>query len=453
MVSSMFDKILIANRGEIALRIIRACKEMNIATVAVHSDADTESLHVKFADEAVCIGSHLPGDSYLNFKRILAAAEITNADAIHPGYGFLAENAEFAEMCGANDLVWIGPSPQLINELGNKSLAKEMMTRAGLPVIPGTSGVVETEENALRTADDIGYPVMIKAASGGGGKGMRIATDPQSLSNGLLMARAEAESSFGDPSVYLEKYLSNPRHIEVQLVGDTAGNVIHLGERDCSVQRRHQTLLEESPCATLDPALRAKILAAAVRGAKSLNYYSTGTMEFLVEGGEFYFMEMNTRIQVEHPVSELVTGRDLIKEQISVAAGNPLSFGQDDVVFTGHAIECRINAEDPAQGFLPSPGTVSFFHLPGGMGVRVDSHVYEGYKISPFYDSMIAKIICHGLNRSEAIVRMNRALEECVVEGVKTTLDFHRAILADERFLRGDFSTRFLEEFTFVAEK
>lgn len=448
----MFEKILIANRGEIALRIIRACKELNIATVAVHSDADVESMHVKFADEAVCIGSHLPGDSYLNSKRILAAAEITNADAIHPGYGFLAENAEFAEMCEANDIIWIGPSAQLINDMGNKSLAKSMMARAGLPVIPGTSGSVDTEEDALRTAGEIGYPVMIKAASGGGGKGMRIATDEKSLANGLLIARAEAESSFGDPSVYLEKYLANPRHIEVQLVGDTSGTVIHLGERDCSVQRRHQKLLEESPCAMLDPALREKILAAAVMGASSLNYFSTGTMEFLVEGGEFYFMEMNTRIQVEHPVSELVTGRDLIKEQISVAAGNPLSFGQDEVVFTGHAIECRINAEDPSQDFMPSPGTVSFFHLPGGMGVRVDSHVYRGYKISPFYDSMIAKIICHGLDRTEAMMRMNRALEECVVEGVETTLEFHRAILADDRFIRGDFSTRFLENFSFSPE-
>ncbi|MBI4720996.1 MAG: acetyl-CoA carboxylase biotin carboxylase subunit [Chitinivibrionia bacterium] len=449
----MFDKMLIANRGEIALRIIRACKELGISTVAVHSDADTESLHVKFADEAVCIGPPLPVESYLNYKRILAAAEITGADAIHPGYGFLAENAEFAEMCETNDIVWIGPSPRLINEMGNKSLAKTMMAQAGLPVIPGTDGPVTTEEEALRAAEEIGYPLMIKAAAGGGGKGMRIARDPTSLTNGLLIARAEAESSFGDPSLYLERFLSNPKHIEIQLLGDTSGNVVHLGERDCSIQRRHQKLIEESPCALLDPRLRQAILDAAVRGAGALGYHSVGTMEFLVEEDGFYFMEMNTRIQVEHPVSEMVTGRDLVKEQISIAAGNPLSFTQEDVVFSGHAIECRVNAEDPAQSFRPCPGVISFFHLPGGMGVRVDSHVYQGYTISPFYDSMIAKVICHGLDRAEAISRMNRALEECVIEGVENTLAFHRSILANPRFLKGDFSTRYLEEFVWTAEK
>jgi acetyl-CoA carboxylase biotin carboxylase subunit len=453
MVSAMFEKILIANRGEIALRIIRACKELGVSTVAVHSDVDTESLHVKFADEAVCIGPPIPGESYLNYKRILAAAEITGADAIHPGYGFLAENAEFAEMCEANDIAWIGPSPRLINEMGNKSLAKTMMARAGLPVIPGTDGPVLAEDDALRAAEEIGYPVMIKAAAGGGGKGMRIARDATSLKNGLLIARAEAESSFGDPSLYLERFLGNPKHIEIQLLGDTSGNVVHLGERDCSIQRRHQKLIEESPCASLDPGVRMAILEAAVRGARSLDYHSVGTMEFLVEDGSFYFMEMNTRIQVEHPVSEMVTGRDLVKEQISIAGGNPLSFTQEDIVFSGHAIECRINAEDPAQSFRPCPGRVAFFHLPGGMGVRVDSHVYQGYTISPFYDSMIAKIICHGLDRTEAISRMNRALEECVIEGVENTLAFHRSILANPRFLKGDFSTRYLEEFMWTEEK
>jgi acetyl-CoA carboxylase biotin carboxylase subunit len=444
----MFDKILVANRGEIALRIIRACKELGIQTVAVHSDVDSEALHVKFADEAICIGSHPSSESYLNPNRILAAAEVSGATALHPGYGFLAENADFAEMCESCQVTWIGPSPQTISRMGHKSLAKEMMKNAGVPVIPGSDGAVETDEQALAVAETIGYPVLIKAASGGGGKGMRVAESPEALADNILIARAEAERSFGDPTVYLERYLANPRHVEVQLVGDRHGTVVHLGERDCSVQRRHQKLIEESPCAVLPGGLRQKLLDAAVKGAAAMEYYSAGTMEFLVEGDEFFFMEMNTRIQVEHPVTEMVTGRDLIREQISVAAGAPLSFRQDDVVFTGHAIECRINAEDPAQGFMPSPGTVSFFHLPGGTGVRVDSHVYQGYQISPYYDSMIAKIICHGLTRDHAIGRMHRALEECVIEGVSTTLEFHLAILEDERFRSGDFSTRFLEQFS-----
>jgi acetyl-CoA carboxylase biotin carboxylase subunit len=449
----MFHKILVANRGEIALRVMRACKELSIPTVAVHSTADTESLHVKFADEAICIGSHPAGDSYLNTNRILAAAEITGADALHPGYGFLAENAEFAEICESCDITWIGPASSTILRMGNKSLAKTMMDESGVPVVPGSDGSVDSEEEALEAASKIGYPVLIKASSGGGGKGMRVADGPDSLANNILIARAEAERNFGDPSIYLERYLKRPRHVEVQLIGDRHGTVIHLGERDCSIQRRHQKLIEESPCATLDSGLRERILAAAVAGAKAMDYHSAGTMEFLVEGDEFFFMEMNTRIQVEHPVTEMVTGRDLIREQISVAAGEKLSFDQESVRFVGHAIECRINAEDPAQDFLPSPGTVSFFHLPGGMGVRVDSHVYQGYQISPYYDSMIAKIICHGLTREDAIGRMRRALDECVIEGVQTTIPFHMAILEDPAFLRGDFNTRFLESFDWDSKK
>ena len=449
----MFKKILVANRGEIALRVMRACKELGINTVAVHSLVDSNSLHVKFADEAICIGANPASESYLNFNRILAAAEITGADALHPGYGFLAENADFAEMCESSNFVWIGPAPKAIAQMGNKSLAKKLMAECGVPVIPGSDGAVGAEDEALAEAEKIGYPVMIKAASGGGGKGMRVAETPRALVSNLLIARAEAEASFGDPSVYLERYLRKPRHIEVQLIGDRRGNVIHLGERECSIQRRHQKLIEESPCVGLDPDLRQRIFEAAVEGARAIGYYSAGTMEFLVEGGEFFFMEMNTRIQVEHAVTEMVTSRDLVKEQISVGFGNGLSFRQDQIEFRGHAIECRVNAENPAQNFAPSPGVVSFFHLPGGTGVRVDSHVYQGYEISPFYDSMIAKIVCHGHTRGEAIARMRRALDECVIEGVQTTLEFQEAILRDPRFERAELSTRFLEDFAWPAKK
>jgi acetyl-CoA carboxylase biotin carboxylase subunit len=448
----MFRKILVANRGEIALRVMRACHEMGIRTVAVHSEADTNSLHVRFADEAVCIGPNSPTESYLNVNRIISAAEITNAEAIHPGYGFLAENAEFADVCESCDIRWIGPSPRTISEMGNKSLAKEKMEAAGLPVIPGSAGVVADDKAALALAESMGYPVMIKASAGGGGKGMRVARDPQDLSNSILIARAEAESSFGDASVYLEKYLPEPRHVEVQLLGDREGNVVHLGERDCSVQRRHQKLIEESPCAALSDTLRRRIHEAAVHGARAMGYYSAGTMEFLVQGDDFFFMEMNTRIQVEHPVSEMVTGRDLIKEMIAIAAGERMSFRQEDVRPRGHAIECRINAEDPAQGFMPCPGPIDFVHLPGGMGVRIDSHVYQGYRISPYYDSMIAKIICHGLDRRDAINRMVRALDECVVDGVENTIAFHKAILTEPRFLAGDVSTRYLEALKWDGE-
>ena len=444
----MFKKILVANRGEIALRVMRACKEMGIATVAIHSEADIDSLHVRFADEAVCIGPNLPGESYLNFNRIISAAEITSAEAIHPGYGFLSENAEFAEAVVSCGIGWIGPSPSAVEKMGNKSVAKDTMRSAGLPVIPGSDGAVTDEKEALRIADEIGYPVIIKAASGGGGRGMRVARDPQDLANAILIARAEAESAFGDASVYLEKYLPTPRHVEVQLLGDSHGSIVHMGERECSIQRRHQKLIEESPCVALKPSVRERLHAAAVQGARAMNYTSAGTMEFWVQGDEFYFMEMNTRIQVEHPVSEMVTGRDLIKEMIAIAAGQPLSFTQKEVRFTGHAIECRINAEDPTRDFMPCPGTIGFVHLPGGMGVRVDSHIYQGYTITPYYDSMIAKIIVLGLDRDEAVGRMIRSLEECVVDGVKNTIEFQRAILSTPRFQRGELSTKFLDGFS-----
>jgi len=448
----MFKKILVANRGEIALRIMRACHEMGIQTVAVHSETDVDSLHVRFADEAICVGPNAPGESYLNINRIISAAEITDAEAIHPGYGFLAENAEFAEMCESCDIRWIGPSPRAISEMGNKSMAKAEMKRAGVPVIPGSEGAVSSEHDALVLAEDMGYPVIIKASSGGGGKGMRVARDSEELANSMLIAQAEAESAFGDATVYIEKYLSAPRHVEVQLLGDLHGNVVHLGERDCSVQRRHQKLIEESPCASLSPDLRARIHDTAVKGARATNYHSAGTMEFLVQGDDFYFMEMNTRIQVEHTVSEMVTGRDLIKEMISVAGGEPLSFSQEDVKPVGHAIECRINAEDPTRNFMPCPGEISFVHLPGGMGVRVDSHVYQGYTISPYYDSMIAKIITHGLHREETLARMIRALDECVVDGVESTIAFLRAILLEGQFRSGNLTTRYLDGYSWDGD-
>ena len=448
----MFKKILVANRGEIALRIMRACHEMGIQTVAVHSEADTESLHVRFANEAVCIGPNTPGESYLNFNRIISAAEITSAEAIHPGYGFLSERAEFAEAVTSCGIAWIGPSTDAIEKMGNKSVAKDMMKAAGVPVIPGSDGPVSDEAAAIDVAEEIGYPVIIKAASGGGGRGMRVARDRDDLANALLIARAEAETAFGDPSVYIEKYLPTPRHVEVQLLGDSYGTVVHLGERECSIQRRHQKLIEESPCVALTAQVREKLLTTAVQGAKAMNYTSAGTMEFLVQGNDFYFMEMNTRIQVEHPVTEMVTGRDLIKEMIAVAAGQPLSFAQKDVRFNGHAIECRINAEDPERDFAPSPGKVGFLHMPGGMGVRVDSHVYQGYTISPYYDSMIAKVICHGLDRDEAVRRMIRALEECVVDGIHSTIEFQRAILMEPSFQRAELSTKFLEGYQWDGE-
>ncbi len=443
----MFKKVLIANRGEIALRIIRACRELGIATVAVFSDADTQSLHVRFADEDVCIGPAKSQESYLDPKRIISAAEVTNADAIHPGYGFLAENADFAEICESCDIKFIGPSSETIRLMGDKALAKDTMRRAGVPVIPGSAGVVESEEEALKLCCEIGFPVIIKASLGGGGKGMRIATNEAELKKGFPMARLEAEAAFGSPEVYVEKYIADPRHIEIQILGDSFGQVIHLGERDCSLQRRHQKLLEESPSPIMDEKLRNRMGAAAVKGAANVKYESAGTVEFLVDHGKnFYFMEMNTRIQVEHPVTEEVTDVDLIKEQIRLACGEKLNLSQDDIHLKGHAIECRINAEDPDKGFLPAPGKIESFHVPGGHGIRVDTHAYAKYAIPPYYDSMIAKLIAHGKTREEAILKARRALDEFIIEGIPTTIDFHKRILADQRFISGQFTTSLIEQ-------
>jgi acetyl-CoA carboxylase biotin carboxylase subunit len=443
----LFKKVLIANRGEIALRIIRACKELGIATVAVFSDADTQSLHVRFADEDVCIGPAKSQESYLDPKRIISAAEVTNADAIHPGYGFLAENPDFAEICESCDIKFIGPTSETIRLMGDKALAKDTMRKAGVPVIPGSKGVIESEEQALVLAGEIGFPVIIKASFGGGGKGMRIAANEAELKKGFQMARMEAEAAFGNPEVYMEKYITNPRHVEIQLLGDSFGNVIHLGERDCSLQRRHQKLLEESPSPAVDEKLREEMGAAAVRGAKSVNYESAGTVEFLLdENRNFYFMEMNTRIQVEHPVTEEVTDVDLVKEQIRLAWGEKLTLSQEEIQFKGHAIECRINAEDPERNFLPAPGKIESFHVPGGHGIRVDTHAYAKYVIPPYYDSMIAKLITHGKTREEAILKARRALDEFIIEGIPTTIDFHKRILTDKRFVGGQFNTSLIAE-------
>jgi acetyl-CoA carboxylase biotin carboxylase subunit len=441
----MFSKILIANRGEVALRIIRACKELGIKAVAVYSEADKDSLHVKFADEAICIGAASPQSSYLNIPSIISAAEIADVEAIHPGYGFLAENAHFAEVCDSCQIKFIGPTPEAMRLMGDKMAAKDTMKKAGLPIIPGSLSLVKDKDEALKVAHKLQYPVIIKAAAGGGGRGMRIAHNDIRLVSVLMTCRAEAEAAFGGSDVYIEKYVSNPRHVEFQIVADKYGHVVHLGERDCTIQRRHQKLLEESPSPAVDSKLRKKMGEAAVRGAKSANYTNVGTMEFLLdERGNFYFMEMNTRIQVEHPVTEMVTGIDLVKEQIRIAAGERLSFDQDDVKINGCAIECRINAEDPDNGFMPCPGKVSFFHAAGGPGVRVDSHVYQGYEITPYYDSMIAKLITHGKNRAEAIQIMQRALSEFTIEPIKTTIDFHKRVIADPDFLRGQVTTEFI---------
>ena len=441
----MFRKILVANRGEIALRVMRACKELGIATVAVHSEADEGALHAKFADEAVCIGPAPAGRSYLDVKAILAACELTGSEAVHPGYGFLAENAEFAEICETHNLVFIGPTADMMRMMGDKASARQAMAAAGVPVIPGSDGAVADEE-AVEVAEGLEYPVMIKASAGGGGKGMRMAASPDELETGLRMARAEAEAAFGDSEIYLEKLIVNPRHVEFQVLGDNTGSVIHLGERDCSIQRRHQKLIEESPSPAVDDDLRSRMGEAATRGAGSVGYRSAGTVEFLLtEDGSFYFMEMNTRIQVEHPVTELVTGIDLIKEQLRVAAGEGLRFTQDEITLRGHAIECRINAEDPDHDFAPRPGHVSDFYVPGGPGIRVDTHVYSGYDIPPYYDSMIAKLLAHGNTREEAIARMRRALDEFVIDGVPTTIPFHRKMMDDPDFVSGRFDTGTLE--------
>jgi acetyl-CoA carboxylase biotin carboxylase subunit len=450
----MFQKVLIANRGEIALRVIRACRELGIRTVAVYSEADRESLHVRFADEDICIGPAPARESYLNIPRIIAAAEITGADAIHPGYGFLAENAEFAEICDRSRITFIGPTADQIKLMGDKAVARRTMAAEGVPTVPGSAGAIADVDEALAVAREIGFPVLIKAAAGGGGKGMRVAPDAESFAKQFQAAQTEAGAAFDDPSVYLEKYLVRPRHIEFQLMGDKHGRVVHLGERECSIQRRHQKLIEEAPSPAMTAELRQQMGDAAVRGAAAIGYASAGTVEFLLdEDGSFYFMEMNTRIQVEHPVTELVTGIDLVKEQIRVAAGAPLSIPEGPIKLTGHAIECRINAEDPARNFAPAPGTISTFHPPGGPGVRVDTHVYAGYRVPRYYDSLIAKLLTHGSTREEALVRMRLALESFIIEGegIHTTIPFLLELIQSPEFVAGDFDTKFLDRW--VAER
>jgi acetyl-CoA carboxylase biotin carboxylase subunit len=442
----MFKKILVANRGEIAVRVIRACRELGIPSVAVYSDADRTSLHVRLADEAVCIGPPPAPESYLNVPRIIAAAEVTGADAVHPGYGFLSENPDFAEVCESCRLTFIGPTSAQIRAMGDKANAREAMTAAGVPVVPGSDGPVETAEEALVIAERIGFPVIIKAVAGGGGKGMRVALDRDAFAGNFRMARNEAEAAFGNGAVYVERYLARPRHVEIQVLGDRYGNIVHLGERDCSVQRRHQKLIEESPSPAVTPRLREEIGRAALAGTRAIQYAGVGTMEFLLdETGEYYFMEMNTRLQVEHPVTEMVTGLDLVGEQIRAAAGEPLPIKQEDVRLRGHSIECRINAEDPDHNFRPSPGTVEFLHLPGGPGVRTETHLYQGYRIPTQYDSMIGKIIVWSEDRPKAIARMRGALEELVVEGIKTTVPFHLRVLSHPAFQAGDVNTHFIE--------
>ncbi len=442
----MFKKILIANRGEIALRIIRTAKEMGIKTVAVYSKADANDLHVRFADEAVCIGPAPSNQSYLNIPHIIAAAEITNADAIHPGYGFLAENSKFAKICLDHGIKFIGPLPEMIDKMGDKATAKETMKAAGVPVVPGSDGILESYEEAEKLADEIGYPVMLKATAGGGGKGMRAVWSKDELKKAWETARQEAKAAFGNDGMYMEKLIVNPRHIEIQIIGDQYGKAAHLSERDCSVQRRHQKLIEETPSPFMTDELREKMGEAAVKAAEAINYEGVGTVEFLVDKDRnFYFMEMNTRIQVEHPITEQVINYDLIREQIKVAAGIPIT--GKNYYPKMHSIECRINAEDPFNNFQPSPGKITSFHAPGGHGIRVDTHVYAGYTISPYYDSMIAKLIATAQTREEAIVKMKRALEEFVIEGVKTTIPFHRQVMDDPAFVSGEYTTKFLEDF------
>ncbi|MDD4294469.1 MAG: acetyl-CoA carboxylase biotin carboxylase subunit [Candidatus Omnitrophica bacterium] len=444
----MFSKVLIANRGEIAVRIIRACREMNIKTVAVYSQADKESMHVHLADEAICIGGALSAESYLNISALISAAEVTDCDAIHPGYGFLSENAHFAEVCESCGITFIGPSPENIRLMGDKVKAKETMKKAGIPLVPGSDGGVKDKEDALKLAKEIGYPLIIKARSGGGGRGMRICHSDVRLVGALMTAQTEAKAAFGDSEVYIERFVQNPRHIEVQIVADKHGNVIYLGERDCSIQRRHQKVVEETPSPAIDAKTRKKLGELCVKGVKGINYCSVGTIEFLMDDKKrFYFMEMNTRIQVEHPVTEEVTGLDLIKLQIQVAAGERLKIKQEDIEFKGHSIECRINAEDPDNGFMPSPGRIDFCYFPGGKDIRIDSHIYAGYSIPPYYDSMIAKIIANGRNREEALNKMERALDELWIEPIKTTKSFCKDVICDPDFRRGNFHTGFLDKF------
>ena len=443
----MFSKILIANRGEVAVRIIRACKEMGIKTVAVYSEADVDSLHTRLADEAVCIGPAQSSESYLNIPAIISAAEITDVDAIHPGYGFLAENAHFAEICESCDITFVGPTPENMRMMGDKMTARLTMQKVGIPVIPGSQSIIKTKEEAVKTAKRLKYPVIIKASAGGGGKGMRVCHNDVRLISSLVTAQQEAEVSFGNADVYLEKYVERPRHIEVQILADKYGHIVSLGERDCTIQRRHQKLIEESPSPAIDSKLRKKVGDMAIKAAKACNYLNAGTVEFLFDRNEsFYFLEVNARIQVEHPITEMVTGIDLIKEQIKIASGMKLGFKQDDIKIKGVAIECRINAEDPEKNFMPCPGKVEMFLVPGGPGVRVDSHVYSGYNISPYYDSMIAKLICYGSSRQEAIKIMQRALDEFMITPIKTTIPFHKHVMSDTLFLRGDFATDYVEK-------
>ncbi len=442
----MFKKILVANRGEIALRIIRACRELGIKSVAAHSEADTDALATRLADEKVCIGPAAAAQSYLSIPNIISAAEVSGADAIHPGYGFLAENAKFAEVCQSCNLTFIGPSAEVITMMGNKSAAKKHMAEAGVPTVPGSEGPVEDIKEAQAIAKDIGYPVIVKAVSGGGGRGMRVAENPAELEQFLPTAIAEAKGAFGDPSVYIEKFIKNPRHVEIQLMGDSEGNLVHFGERDCSIQRRHQKLLEEAPSPAVESDVRDELGMKAVKAAASVGYTNAGTMEFLLdEDGRFYFMEMNTRIQVEHPVTEMVTGIDLVKEQIRIAAGLPLDVVQSDIGLRGHAIEFRINAEDPENNFLPAGGEIKLYNPPGGPGVRVDSHLYTGYRVPNDYDSLLAKLIVWGRDRDEAIQRARRGLDEFIIVGLKTTIGFHLQVVEDRRFIDGKFSTGFLE--------
>jgi len=443
------ERVLIANRGEIALRIIRACRELGLKTVAVYSQADRDATHVQLADDAVCIGPAAAADSYLKISNIISAAEVTDVDAIHPGYGFLAENADFAELCAKCNLKFIGPSPDAIRKMGDKNTARETMKAGGVPITPGSDGLIANEQEALAVARKIGYPVIIKATAGGGGKGMRIAHNDMSVVNAFTTARHEAERAFGNAGVYIEKYVESARHIEVQIMADEHGNVVHLGERDCSMQRRNQKVLEECPSPVLSAELRAQLGDAAVKAAKAVNYSNAGTVEFLFDekAEQFYFMEMNTRIQVEHPVTEEVTGIDLIKEQLRVAMGEKLSFTQEDIVMRGHAIEFRVNAEDPSRNFAPSPGKIHWVNFPGGLGVRIDSAVYPGYVIPPFYDSMVAKLIVHGRDREEALARLGRALEEFLIDGPTTTIPLGLALLQDAHFQSGHYNTRYLEKF------
>ncbi len=440
----MFEKILIANRGEIALRIHRACQEMGIRTVAVHSEADADAMHVRLADESVCIGPAAARGSYLNIPAILTAATITNADAIHPGVGFLSENAHFAEMVAEHDITFIGPAPEHMNVMGDKIAAKAAMKKAGIPVVPGSDGPIWDEDEALKMAAKIGYPVIVKASAGGGGRGMKVAHNDETLRQAIPMARAEAKANFADDTLYLEKFLETPRHIEIQILADNHGNVIHLGERDCSLQRRHQKVVEEAPSQALNTATRDKIGARCVKAMKKIGYRSVGTVEFLYENGKFYFIEMNTRLQVEHPISEMISGIDLAREQIRVAAGAKLEVAQKNIHLTGHAIECRINAENP-ETFVPSPGTITDYHAPGGLDVRVDSALYSGYRVPPHYDSLIAKLIVRGRSRNECLMRLRRALEEFVIGGIETTIPLHQRLITESDFINGDYDIHWLE--------